>query len=92
MTDKDAEEGGWFRPKPYGYGAGLPIAWQGWVLLGGYISVMAICGLVIELYRDEGATFGIPAMILATLVFVALVATKTRGGMRWRWGSKDKDK
>ena len=22
----------WFAPKRYGYGSGMPIAWQGWVL------------------------------------------------------------
>lgn len=89
MSDK-GNDGAWFAPKNYGYGAGLPIAWQGWVLVGGYIAIMAISAFVIEFYQDEGAAFGIPAMIVSTLVFVALVATKTRGGMRWRWGRKDK--
>lgn len=27
----------WFAPKRYGYGSGLPIAWQGWALLAGLI-------------------------------------------------------
>ncbi len=30
----------WFAPKRYGYGAGLPIAWQGWVLTIGYLAVI----------------------------------------------------
>ena len=27
----------WFQPKRFGYGAGWPIAWQGWALRGGYL-------------------------------------------------------
>ena len=33
----DREDGAWFAPKRYGFGAGLPIAWQGWALLLGTI-------------------------------------------------------
>ena len=25
----------WFAAKRYGYGSGLPIAWQGWAVIGG---------------------------------------------------------
>ena len=38
MSERD--DGAWFAPKRFGYGAGLPIAWQGWALLAGYIAVM----------------------------------------------------
>ena len=27
----------WFAQKRYGYGAGLPIAWQGWAVLGAWL-------------------------------------------------------
>ena len=30
----------WFRPKSRGYGTGLPIAWQGWVLMAAHIALM----------------------------------------------------
>lgn len=39
MSDGD---GAWFAPKRYGYGTGLPIAWQGWTLLGGYLMLMLL--------------------------------------------------
>ena len=32
----------WFAPERYGYGAGLPIAWQGWALIGAYIAVIGV--------------------------------------------------
>ena len=31
-------DGDWFAPKRFGYGAGLPIAWQGWALIIGRLS------------------------------------------------------
>lgn len=36
----EANDGAWFAPKRLGYGAGLPIAWQGWLLLGGHVAVI----------------------------------------------------
>ena len=90
MSVKEQDDGAWFSAKTYGYGAGLPVAWQGWALLGAYIAIMLLAGLLIEWLGQEGAVFAIPLMIIATLAFVAITATKTRGGMRWRWGDKDK--
>lgn len=31
----------WFAAKRFGVGAGLPIAWQGWMLLVAHISLIA---------------------------------------------------
>ena len=31
----------WFRAKRYGWGWGLPCAWQGWAVLTGYVLVIA---------------------------------------------------
>ena len=75
----------WFAPKRYGYGAGLPIAWQGWALLGGFLAV-AVATV---------AAFGErPVMVWAilaplTLTMMIIAARKTRGGWRWRWGEKE---
>ena len=78
MADDDDA---WFAPKRYGYGAGLPIAWQGWVTLA--VFVLMVVGPVI-LNTDFKTT----AMIVfpGAIAFTILVATKTRGGWRWRWG------
>ena len=34
------EKGPWFRAKRFGYGAGLPFKWQGWVVLLLYVLAM----------------------------------------------------
>ncbi len=76
----------WFAEKRFGYGAGLPIAWQGWALLASYL--VAIIGLAIlaERTRDEVLVGAIALMLLLTAVFVAIARARTRGEWRWRWG------
>lgn len=75
----------WFAPKRYGYGAGLPISWQGWALTLGF-SAVAI-GLAIAL-RDRPMAL-IPALVLPTVGFLVICARTTRGGWHWRWGGHE---
>ena len=75
----------WFAAKRYGYGAGLPIAWQGWALLGAY---MAILGLAVWLLAAAPiALFAVT--ISATFILLLIASRTTRGGWRWRWGKRD---
>lgn len=72
----------WFAQKRYGYGAGLPIAWQGWALLAGFLLLV---GLAILLFGpDKPAALAI--VVPAVLALLAIAARTTRGGWRWRWG------
>jgi hypothetical protein len=75
----------WFAPKRYGYGAGLPIAWQGWTLLIGY--VILVLGSAVAFQRRPLVVFAI--LFPATALFVLITAKTTRGGWRWRWGERD---
>ena len=82
-TDRD--DGAWFAPKRYGLGAGLPIAWQGWAVLLGFIAMVAAVGLGLE-----GRTV-LQLAILLPLIIVLMIVTamKTKGGWRWRWGDSE---
>ena len=75
----------WFAPKRYGYGAGLPISWQGWALSAAFVGV--IVGLSL-LLRDQPAAM-VASMIPPMAVFLVVCARTTKGGWRWRWGEKD---
>jgi hypothetical protein len=75
----------WFASKRYGYGAGLPIAWQGWLLLIGYIASIVAAGLLIP----HSLLAYISAFAMLTVAFVAIVARTTKGGWRWRWGERE---
>lgn len=77
--------GPWFAPKRYGLGSGLPLVWQGWALYG---AMTAGCTLVALLFdaHSSARTIGLLACLLGPM---PLIARKTRGGWRWRWGDAD---
>ena len=51
----------WFAPKRYGYGSGLPISWQGWAVLVGFlvlafaVSIAFLCSYVVY-HAHHGST------------------------------------
>lgn len=75
----------WFSPKRYGYGSGLPIAWQGWAVLAIYL--VAILSSSYALGDEPLLLFAIVIPLTAVLVFIT--AKTTRGGWQWRWGEKE---
>ena len=75
----------WFAPKRYGYGAGLPIAWQGWALIAAFMAIMVAAGVLLEGKPLAQAAVVIPALLMLLLI----AARTTRGGWRWRWGKDD---
>jgi hypothetical protein len=75
----------WFAPKRYGYGSGLPLSWQGWVLMIGFIAL--VIGLAEHFAQRPSLLVGILAPL--TIVFMVICAKTTRGGWRWRWGEHD---
>lgn len=80
------DKGPWFRAKRYGYGAGLPFKWQGWVVVALYASALAGIGLL----SKQDATFSKAAafaiLLFVTAIFVVIVHKRTEGGWQWRWG------
>jgi hypothetical protein len=79
----ETDDGAWFAPKRFGYGAGLPIRWQGWAVLGAYL--VALTGLQSVLRNRHPAVLIATAIILTALLLV-ICARHARGGWRWRWG------
>ena len=69
----------WFRPKAYGFGAGLPIRWQGWALMAVFVAVLL-----------AGNLLPTPLHLLLVAADVALLVIishrHTPGGWHWRWG------
>ena len=75
----------WFAPKRYGFGAGLPISWQGWAVT---IAFLLVTVLLVTTLGDHPVKF-IASIIVPTLAFLLIAFKTTRGGWRWRWGEKD---
>lgn len=75
----------WFEPKRYGFGTGLPIAWQGWLLSGSFLTLM----IAIAMIFHDRTTVAVAIIIPAVILFMIISAKTTRGGWRWRWGGQD---
>lgn len=76
----------WFRAKQYGYGAGLPIAWQGWVLLAAYVGVIAGAFWLFKEGGDIPRFSATALFVIANIVVMITAARRTPGGWKWRWG------
>ena len=75
----------WFAPKRFGFGAGLPISWQGWAMSVGFI---AIAWGSVFFFRDRPLVT-VAVLLPLTIVFTIIAAKTTRGGWHWRWGKRD---
>jgi hypothetical protein len=77
----------WFPVKPYGWGWGLPVCWQGWVVLLAYLALI-IGGL--RYFGAQRAPVSNPLIFCAvlTIIFVAIVIITGERPVRWRWGRK----
>lgn len=73
----------WFAHKRYGYGAALPITWEGWASL-----IVFVAALVGEQAFTSGWLRAV-AFTAIVCAFIAVCALKTEGGIRWRWGDLD---
>ena len=74
---RDATKKPWFRVKRYGYGVGLPIAWEGWAVLFLYLSAATLSAVLLS---------PLPAAIViffstAAVLYVAYI----RSDDEWRW-------
>ena len=74
----------WFRAKRVGYGAGLPLKWQGWAVLGFY--VLAMTGLALLADNDQAipTIVTVALMLIVTGIFTTIVRNHTEGGWKWR--------
>ena len=69
----------WFPAKTFGWGWGVPVVWQGWVVLGAY-------GLLLGLgFAWLGARGGQVAAVVLTVLLVFICWLKGERP-RWRWG------
>ncbi len=76
----------WFPVKRYGWGWGLPVRWQGWVVLAAYL---ALVYAGIHYLKPQRDVLGMSLyMSLITVALIAIAAIKGERPVRWRWGRK----
>ncbi|WP_320055674.1 hypothetical protein [Desulfuromonas thiophila] len=83
-----APQSPWFAAKRYGIGWGLPITWQGWLVLGGYLALLLAGGAVVEIASHP---WRLPFFLLYVLLLSALlcyICYKKGEKFALRWGGK----
>lgn len=73
----------WFPAKTYGWGWGLPVTWQGWLVLLTYTLSMIIAGVVFPPATQNMAFITCVAGLSLVLVVICWL---TGEPPRWRWG------
>jgi len=76
----------WFPAKTYGFGWGLPVRWQGWLVLLVY-AVLVSLGIVYLRARRDVVAFLLYVVGITMLLIVVIVAKGERP-VAWRWGKK----
>jgi len=76
----------WFPAKRYGWGWGLPMTWQGWIVFLGFLGLVATAAFLIP-PRTNLAGYVIYVCVLS-LLFAGICWWKGEPA-RWRWGGED---
>ncbi len=78
----------WFPAKRHGWGWGLPMTWQGWLVLASYMGLMLAAIVMLPPTRNAPDFLGI--VVILTVCFLAICWAKGEPP-RWRWGGRDLD-
>ena len=79
----------WFRAKRYGWGWGLPLTWEGWVALVGFLVLIVADGFV---FPPAKALLSYIACAAGLTVLLLAVCWLKGEPTRWRWGDDDPTK
>ena len=77
----------WFPAKRYGWGWGLPQAWQGWLVLLGFVLLVALGAVMLPPSREPVAYLAFVIILCAVLVGICYLKGEPP---RWRWGDDGK--
>jgi len=73
----------WFPAKKYGWGWGLPCAWQGWVAMAIFVALLSAAAALFLPRGHTGLWIG-SVVVLAVGMFITCLVKGERP--RWRWG------
>ena len=75
----------WFAVKLYGWGWGLPVRWQGWVVLALYFASMYVA---IRYFPPRNDFRFVGWLLISSAILVLIVVWKGERPLAWRWGKK----
>lgn len=75
----------WFPAKRYGWGWGLPSAWQGWLVLAIYaVAIVAVC----LLFPPKSGSLRFILLVAGSTVALIVICWFTGEPPHWSWGDK----
>lgn len=75
----------WFPAKRYGWGWGLPVMWQGWVVLVGYLVLLVAGRYVFPPSQNKG---GFIVYVVALSAVLCGICYAKGEPQKWRWGQR----
>lgn len=73
----------WFPAKTFGWGWGLPCAWQGWLVLAIYLVLLPVA---VWIFPPERTLTGFMASVFGLSAVLVLICWLKGEPPRWRWG------
>ncbi len=77
----------WFPAKRYGWGWGLPTAWQGWLVLAVFLVLVLAGSLLFPPRAQPGSYYTYVAVLCGLLIGVCWLKGEAP---RWRWGNDER--
>lgn len=78
----------WFPAKRFGWGWGLPVMWQGWLVFIAFLALLP-AGRFFLPHRRLLITY--PAYVIALCALLTGICWMKGEPPRWRWGDKERD-
>jgi hypothetical protein len=78
----------WFRTKEFGYGAGMPCSWEGWVALAVFAALAIAPSLLPADLTSAHPRLEIAFRVGLIIGFVVLAWLKSDKPWFWRWNGK----
>ncbi|MCV2359934.1 hypothetical protein LNV08_13230 [Paucibacter sp. TC2R-5] len=75
----------WFPAKRYGWGWGLPVRWQGWLVLSAYAILMVWAAFLLS-PEQQPLSYSVSVAVLTALLLLICWCKGERP--RWRWGDE----
>lgn len=78
MMHEALKDGAWFARRRLGFGIGMPITWQGWLLLTAYLTALAGIKLLDHAGWAGGRPLAFALFLPLTAIFLVVAGKRTR--------------
>ena len=84
--DSETRPGYWFPAKRYGWGWGVPVRWEGWAVLVGFVALIVLGAFLFPPRRALALYLAYVVVLAVLLTFICWLKGEPP---RWRWGDEE---